>query len=319
MNQESHYSGELETTRRAFLLGAAGAIATKPALAGADSGLVSLGFSLYGMRMLPLNEALRVCAQTGYDSVELVATQGWPCDPSNLRATSRRDITRQLQDQRLSLSSIMENLNLLASDAQRQTNLDRLKAAAELGHELSPDAPPVLETVLGGRSSDWTDVKSEMAKELENWADVGEATKTIVAIKAHIGGALHTPHDAKWLIDQVDSPWIRLNYDYSHFQLGGFALESSLQAVIGDAVFIHVKDKLGPPGRFQFQLPGDGHISYARYWQVLRKSGYRGAVTVEVSGHLHSKPGYDPIVAARRSYRNLAPSLEAAGIRTRPV
>jgi sugar phosphate isomerase/epimerase len=272
-------------------------------------------FSLYGMRSLKLHEALQACADVGYDGVELDASAGQAGDPGKLSAGDRRDVRTQLRDLGLSLPGLMENLTLLADDAQHRRNLDRLKSVGELGHELSPDAPPVVETILGGRPERWDEDKQKMAAALEDWARAAEAAKTVVAIKAHVGGALHTPEGAKWLLERVESRWIRLNYDYSHFQLRGFELVKSLELLLDRTAFIHVKDNKGRLGDFQFLLPGEGDIHYAAYFAFLKKGGYRGAVCVEVSGQIFGKPGYDPLVAAKTSYANLSPILEKAGLR----
>jgi len=311
---------DLAFTRRQFLtrsalIGAVAPACRRPArAAGQAKSTVNFGFSLYGMRSLTVAQALKSCAMIGYDSVELVATSGWSCDPQTLSAQARQDIRKQLADQGLAVPCLMENLRLLAADSKHRENLDRLKAAAELGHAVSPDRQPVIETVLGGRSNEWERTHIAMADRLHTWAKVGEASRTIIAIKAHIGGALHTPDDAKWLHDQIDSPWLKLNYDYSHFQLAGFSLDHSLSTMIADAVFIHVKDRRGKPGDFEFLLPGEGDIDYSKYFGLLKKYAYSGAVTVEVSGQIHGKPGYDPVASARKSYTNLAPLLKQAGL-----
>jgi len=280
----------------------------------AKSARVNFGFSLYGMRSLKLTVALKTCAQIGYDSVELVATEGWPCDPSRLSAAASKEIRKQLDDLGLQMPSIMENLHVVVDTARRRKNLDRLRRAAELGQTVSPNRPPVIETVLGGRPQQWESVKGKMADGLRDWAKVGQSTKTVIAIKPHVGGALHTPEGAKWLVDQVDSPWIRLTYDYSHLQLRNFELEKSLKTLISRTVFIHIKDKRGTADRFQFLLPGDGDIDYGQYFRLLKVSGYRGSIMVEVSGQIHGKPGYDPVKAAKHSYANLAAVFKKAGL-----
>ncbi|MCH8828404.1 MAG: sugar phosphate isomerase/epimerase [Planctomycetes bacterium] len=275
---------------------------------------VTFGFSFYGMRALKLDRALKVCAQIGYDSVELVATKGWPCDPQSLSQPARRDLRKQLADLGLELPALMENLRVTGDKSTLRRNLDRLKRAGELGHALSPGKPPVIETVLGGRPSQWKTRRPQFIKGLKEWAKAAEKARTVIAVKAHVGGALHTPQDAHWLINAVGSRWIRLAYDFSHFQLRGFELSKSLKLMIADSVFIHVKDKKGTAAKFQFLLPGEGDIDYRTYFKLLKQHAYRGPVMVEVSGQIHKKPGYDPVKAAQTSYKNLAGAFSAVGL-----
>lgn len=276
---------------------------------------INFGFSLYGMRSLNTALALKTCSQIGYDSVELVANKDWPCDPQALSSKDRKEIRGQLQDLNLKLPALMENLHVVVDQKQHRSNLDRIQAAGELGHDLSAEHPPVIETILGGKPQQWEQIKTKMVAGLKDWAKAARKAKTVIAIKAHVGGALHTPDDAKWLVNEVDSPWIKLAYDFSHFQLRNFDLTKSLQAMIDQSVFIHVKDKTGDVGKFQFLLPGDGDIDYVTYFKLLKQSSYRGGVVVEVSGQIHGKPGYDPVQAAKRSYANLAPVFHKAGLR----
>ena len=80
--------------------------------------------------------------------------------------------------------------------------------------------------------------------------------------------------------------------------------------------FVHVKDAQGKPGAFQFLLPGDGTIDYQRYFALLKEKRYQGWILVEVSRQLQTVPGFDPLLAARKSYENLAPRVKAAGLRS---
>lgn len=276
---------------------------------------VDFCFSLYGMRSLKLHDALKACADVGYDGIELDCNPEQSGNPDKLSANERRDVSKQLAESGLTLPALMVNLPLVTSAKRHRQNLDRLQTVGQLGHDLSPAATPVIETVLGGRPNQWNQVKDKMAAALEDWAKAGEACKTVIAVKAHVGGALHTPQDAKWLVERVDSRWIKLDYDFSHFQLRGFDLEESLGLLIDKTVFIHVKDSKGKLGKFQFLLPGEGDINYVTYFRLLKKAGYRGAVCVEVSGQIHGKPGYDPVAAAKTSYANLAPVFAKAGLR----
>ena len=56
-------------------------------------------------------------------------------------------------------------------------------------------------------------------------------------------------------------------------------------------------------------------ITYATHFDILKKSGWKGSVVVEVSGQIFSKPGYDPRQAARSSYERIAPVMKQSGLR----
>lgn len=306
-------------SRRGFLsilsVGAA-AVLTGGTANAAPPPKIGFGFSLYGMKSLKLSEALRICAEVGYSGVELACLKDWPCDPLLLKKGDRQALREQLNDLSLELPCLMENLGVLAPEPQHRENLERLKLACELGRDLSPDQVPLIETVLGGKPDEWATVRDRMVQRLLEWEKVAAAHQTVVAIKAHAFGALHTPKDSKWLVQQVKSPWIRLVFDYSHFQRQQFSLKESLDEMLAETVFVHVKDNIAVGDKTEFALPGDGgDIDYTEFLTLLRDGGYRGSVVVEVSGQVSNKPGYDPIAAARRCYRNLQPAFVKSGLR----
>ncbi len=309
--------------RRTFLKQGTAALAllplaeTLPGAPAKSGSLINLGFSLYGMKSMPLADALKACADIGYDSVELALMPGYPTEPKLLSAAERNRLRLQLDSLGLKLSALMDNLSLAVDDTAHQANLARIKAAAELGQTLSPKAVPVLETVLGGKPENWDRLKERLAERLRDWAKEAAAQQQIIALKPHVGGALHTPADALWLLRQADSPWIKLVYDFSHYELRGFKRDETLRQIAPHAAFVHVKDSEGDAAKFKFLLPGEGKIDYVQYLRQLKETGYRGAVVVEVSGMISNLPGYDPVAAAQKSYTHLAAAFETAGINRR--
>ncbi len=308
-----------DCNRRQFLQGitaagvctAAGLAQASPAKAHPD---IPFGFSLYGMKTLDVDKALRTCAEIGYDCVELSLLAGWPTEPKNLSATERRRLRDLLESLNLKLPAVMENLLLLADDAKHKDNLERLKNAAELAMALSPKDAPVIETVLGTKPDQWDAVKNRMVDRLGTWAEVAKAGKVVVTIKAHINNALHTPQDALWLVKQVGSPWIKLVYDYSHFELQNISMDDSVDTMISETRFVHIKDTEGDEKKFHFLLPGEGHTNYPRLLKRLKRGGYRDSVVVEVSAQISNQPGYDPIRAAKQCYEKIAPTFKEAGL-----
>lgn len=274
-------------------------------LARAEEPRTPLGFSLYGMKALKLPDALKTCRDVGYDGVEFALMPGYAADPQQLNADARKELRKRLTNLGLAVHGLMENLPEPAADAVHKTNLDRLKAAAELGRALSPDAIPPIETVLGGKPAEWEKVKDKLVERLAKWADVGKDAKAVIAVKPHVANALHTPDAAAWLLKQVNSPWLRLAFDYSHFELRGITLADAV-ALLPITAFIHLKDTKGTADKFEFLLPGEGTTDYDAYAKRVAASKYRGAAVVEVSSQLSNKPGYDATAAAKRSYAALS-------------
>jgi inosose dehydratase len=276
---------------------------------------LTLGFSLYGMKSLATDAALRAVAEIGFDSVEICLLDGYDAAPAKLPGERRRPLRKLLGDLGLKLRALMENVPL--GDAAMQPAVhERLRVAAELGHDLSPDSPPVVETVMGG--GQWDDVRDRYRDHLGGWARVAEATKTVLAVKPHRFGAVNTPEQALWLLDQVKSPWIKLNFDPSHFELRDPPQTDALKQLLPHAVLVSVKDVVLRDGKAAFVLPGEGgQFDYAKFLRQLVEGGYRGDVNVEVSGMVSSQPGYDPVAAARTSYEHLAAAFSRAGIARR--
>lgn len=309
-------------TRRQALqhLGAAGLVwscASSVSPARELAAPLAFGFSLYGMKTVPLPQALKVCADIGYSGVELVCLKDWPCDPGTLTRDDRKEIRQRLIDHALDLPALMENLGLIVADKVHAENLDRLKRAAELAHDLGGDEPPLIETVLGGKPDLWPQNRDAMVERLRDWAEVAAAAKVIIAIKPHISGTLHHPDDCAWLLQQVRSKWIKAVFDYSHYQRQGLALKECVTPLIGETVFVHIKDNITTDGKTEFVLPGEGDIDYPAYLQLLKQHNYRGPVVVEVSAQVFNKPGYNPLLAAEKCYEKLRPAFERAGARAR--
>jgi inosose dehydratase len=300
-----------EFIRRSAMATVVGCGVTRPLMMPAATSGISLGFSLYGMKSLPLDEALRACAAIGYRNVELTLTPGFPSEPKLLSAAARKVLRQQLETLSLELSGLMLNLKLAVDDAAHAKNLEEIKAAAELAHDLAPDHALVVETVLGGKPTEWDEIKERMAERLQSWAEEAKRGKIILGVKAHVGSAVQVPERLLWLLDRVPGDAVAAVFDYSHLELQGLTLEESLKLLLPRTKFIHVKDATGDAKKYQFLLPGDGKTDYVAYFKLLQQQGYRGPVVVEVSGQIFNRPGYDPLATAKQCYAKLAAALNA--------
>lgn len=289
-----------------------------PAVMAAAKTEPEIGFAIgnYGMKTMATGDALRTLAEIGYDGVELCFIAGWPTDPAKLSATDRRELRKLLGDTGLALPAVLESLAYGSTPEKRAHNIERLKLAVDLGNELAPSNPPVVDTILGGKTADWEKLKGTLVDEVGEWAKVADASKTTVCFKAHADQAVDRPERAIWLLKQVNNPRIRTIYDYGHFYLEGFALDASLREMMPYIAFISVKDSARlPDGKHQYLLPGEGKTDYVEYFRLLKQLKYKGYVGVEVSALIHNKPGYEPVPTARLCYERLAPAMAKANVK----
>ena len=310
-------------SRRTFL--SASLAALPPAFAGARFAQAAaaekpklpftLGFSLYGLKTLPIEQAIRTCAEVGFTDVEPALLSGYDTEPTRLSPAKRIEVRSILDGLGVRVPCLMENIRPAVDDQTQAENFEKLARAAELGHAWKPaeaGSKVIIETVLGGKPAEWNKLHKPIAAGLAQWAEVARKHDIVIAIKAHVGGALHTPDDTVALVREINSPHLKAAYDFSHFQLQGFDLEKSLRTLLPETVFIHVKDGRGEPGKFEFLLPGQGSTDYVKYFRLLREGKYTGSVTVEVSGQIHQKAGYDGPAAVRQSYQALHAAYETA-------
>lgn len=291
--------------RRGFL-----PLAIAPLLHAKD-GAVRLSIGNYGMQDMEIDRALSSIREIGYDGAEICLMPGWPTEPGKLDAAARRRIRRQP----LPIPTMIENFNLLVSEADHGRTLDRIRTAAALAHDLAPKSPPMLQSVLGGRPPEWGQVKERMASRLADWAKVAHENRLKLAVKSHVGSASDTPEKLIWLLDRVKSPALSAIYDFGHFELLKLNLQTTLETLLPRTSFITVKDGRLVDGKPQFLLPGDGTVDYAKYFELLHTNRYRGWMLVEISRQLQTASGYDALAAARKAYRNMAPRLRAARLR----
>jgi sugar phosphate isomerase/epimerase len=235
----------------------------------------------------------------------------WPSEPKRLDAAARR----RIREDGFPIPTLIENFNTMAPDAELQTISDRIRAAAQLAHDIAPKNPPMLQTVLGGKAGDWEKIRETMAGRLRGWSEVAGENKIKLAVKAHASNACDTPDKLVWLLDRVNHPALTGCYDYGHFQLANLGIEESMDALLPRCAFITVKDSKVVDGKPRFLLPGDGTIDYERYFRKVSAMNWRGWVLVEITRQLQTEPGYDAEAAARKSYGALAPALAKVGLR----
>ncbi len=144
--------------------------------------------------------------------------------------------------------------------------------------------------------------------------DYGAGRGVPIAVEPHVGSALDLPDKTLWLLHRIDSPYLKLNFDISHFDVLGLPVAETVAALAPHAAHTHVKDQRGRSPDHEFLIPGEGPFDFVHYLEEMGKAGYGGYITAEVSKMVQQRPGYDPLAAAALAYRTLEGAFERAGI-----
>lgn len=277
---------------------------------------MKLGYSTWGMPGVAVDVAVQHLAALGYDGVEITVIPGYTTELSTLTPADRRWIRRLFEQHNLDMPAIAAHTSLLDPDPERHaTNMARLRASVDLASDLTlGDTPPAIDTTPGGTPDAWDAVKDRLVNETGDLVKYAAGLGITIAMEPHVGSCLNTPERTVWLLQQIDSPYLKLNFDISHFDVMGIPTEASVAALAPYTVHTHVKDQRGQAPDHEFLIPGEGDFDYVRYLKAMDAAGYRDYISVEVSVMVQRREGYDPLTAAERSYRTLAAAFEKAGI-----
>ena len=277
---------------------------------------MKLGYSTWGMPKVPVDEALAHLAGLGFDGVELTVIPGYTTELSKLDAVERSRIRQLLQKHHLMLPAIAAHSSLLSNDKETHTaNMARLKGAVDLAVEWAQgDIIPAIDTTPGGKPAEWDAVRDLLVERTRELVEYAQARNVTIAMEPHVGAVIDTPEKVLQLLALVDSPYLKVNFDISHFNIQGLAIEETVAALAPYTVHTHVKDERGLVPDFEFLIPGEGDFDYVTYLKAMQAHGYDGFISVEVSVMVQRRPDYDPLAAATLSYETLSRAFIEAGI-----
>lgn len=314
-------------SRRSFLKAGLGAAHFGPMAAGRAvdraasprRGGCGLALGTYGLQSMPLPEAIRLVAATGYDAVEICALPGTTGSPSQLATDDRKDLRRLLSDCGLRLCGIMADLRPKRVEAEHRAQLAELYHLIQLGHDLSPDHTPVLQSVLGG--TDWVESREFFRDRIADWVQVTADAKGILSVKPHRHHAMSLPGEALWLIAQLGAPdRLGMTFDYSHYAFHDPAipLEMAVRQALPETNYVAVKDAVQAGDSIRFALVGEGgQWKPADLVAAFHDGGYRGDFCCEVSSQIWKAPTYDPIAATQTCFENMKDAFARAGVARR--
>ena len=261
---------------------------------------MKLGYNTNGLAFHRWDDAIRMIAETGYESVAITV------DHFCLNPFSA-DLPRALQEMRTlleqyQLSSVIETgarflLNprakheptlVSAAAEHRARRIDFLKRCIDEAAFLESAAV----SFWAGQLKEALPREAALARLAAGCREVIEyaAEKQVkLAFEPEPGMLIETLSDFEELRQRVDHPCFGLTVDIGHLQCMGEIPISQYLQPWGDRIFnIHIEDMVqGAHDHLRF---GEGEIDFADVLSGLRQIDYAGGVHVELSRHSHMAP-----------------------------
>jgi sugar phosphate isomerase/epimerase len=221
-----------------------------------------------------LETALRGIADVGFRYVELTSVTDYTehVMPEQMTERDREKLRDRLKDYGLSPVSISGHSNL-ASREGVDIFKRRVDLAKWLGAAVVNTGPGEVESPAG---------MDGFFTNIIEIAEYAAQAKVIVALETH-GELMGSGRAAASVIEQIDSPWIRINYDTGNVIFyGGVSPRQDILTAIPFLGHIHLKDKRGGKKVWDFPPLGMGDVDFPAIFRALGEAGYTGPISVEI-------------------------------------
>lgn len=274
-----------------------------------------LGYNTNGFAHHDPFDALDILAEIGYQSVAVTLDHG----PLNPLASGWKSSLKRLQKtlRRLNLRSVVETgarflLNprqkheptlVSPTTAEREQRIDFLKRAIDAAAFLESDCVSLWS---GVRRDDATDeaVLERLTESLRVVLRHATESGVTLGFEPEPGMFIDTLRSFHRLLQWIDTPHLQVTVDVGHLWCQGELPIADYISRWGPRIVnVHVEDMRA--GVHEHLMFGEGEMQFAPIIDALAKTGYRGAVHVELSRHSHEGPH-----AAKMAFEFLSPLIQ---------
>jgi len=277
---------------------------------------MKIAYGTYAMPTVPLEDAIPMLAEIGYDGVEIcISEKHHGATPQQMDAARRARLRGLLAEHALGIPAIFILGSVYApDDGAHRANLERLRVCAQLARDLGAPEPPVLAMGFGAKRDDWDAIRDRLVEQLGECGELADREDFVLAGEAHCGAAVYNSERIARLLDAVDHPRVRLHFDIVHLFLAGEEIGECVARLVPYTAHTHITDAVVGDDSFRLVLLGDGDLDAVAYMRAMREAGWDDFITLEVSTMVWSQEDYDPEAAARKCYDALSAAFDAAGV-----
>ena len=243
-----------------------------------------------------LEQALAGIAEAGYCAVELTAVEGW---------TEHVDLAADTAGLRARLDHyglepvVLSGHSDLTTPEGRDYGIKAIRWCHDYGIS-------VMNTAVGGHSSQEENELAFLAN-LGALAAVADECGVDVALEIH-GDIMATGAKTLPLLQRIGHERIKVCYDTANCEFyGDTRAVDDIGTMIPYLANVHLKDKRGGAGVWDFPEPGGGTVDFAGLIAQLEAAGYAGPLSVEVEFQGEPWPPLAEVDAAMaRAYAHLS-------------
>lgn len=265
-----------------------------------------LGYNTNGLNQVPLQDALVILAELGYQSVAITLDYGAldPFDRSTWQQQGRR-VARLLE--RLDLRCVIETGGRFILDprskhqptllhprpAERQRRLRFLVRAMELAKTINAD---LVSFWSGAAESDEEEdlLWQRLTSACQQLSELAQRVGVRLGFEPEPGMFIDTMGQFARLFEMVNHPAFGLTLDIGHLVCQGEPIETSIRQWSHVLWNVHLEDMRR--GRHEHLPFGEGEVPVPQVLRWLSEVGYRGGVHVELS-----RAGSDGVNRARQA------------------
>lgn len=248
-------------------------------------------------------EALEGIAEAGFTFVELSAVVGWtehvPIDATDAQIS---EVKGKLNEYGLKPSVLSGHSDLTTAEG-----LETGKKAADLCQKLGLS---ILNTAIGGHYKENEDKKAFMGN-IHKLADYCAERGLTIGLEVH-GEIMASGRRSIPLMKEIGRDNVRINYDTANCEFyGGVAAADELKEVVPYLCHVHLKDKVGGKGEWNFPGISEGHVDFKKALSILDKEGYSGPFSVEIE--FQGEP-WPPVEEVHRAMKVSYDHLKSLGL-----
>jgi len=253
--------------------------------------MIPLSYNTNGLRNIPLYKAIEEVSKAGYEGIELSlhSSHFHPFQTSRRSLQELKSVFKSNPVVPVCIAAGASDLlsskpfepSLVSPDQkERQKRIDLIRSTIDIAEFLSI---PVVNFASGRikKGESFKIAEKNLIEGIESCLKNKE--DTILAIEPEPEMFIETTTQAISLIEKNGSSRLKLNLDIGHVQCCQENILDSIAESLSYTRHVHIEDIKGKV--HHHEIPGEGDLDYKAIFEVLKSSGYKHYLSVELYHH----------------------------------